>query len=150
MAQNFEDSSVISINHSHKFQVDIERKSNLKDPGDFVDGEKFSPVSGFVFQLRILNKDNDSFSTSVKNCGKESVKILNLEMKHGRGAFEGKVEKKNFTLLPDGVMALLDLVFVDDNWGWDQTFGKRFKDFRCNLEIEVHEGNQIIGLNVTS
>ena len=134
MAQNFEDSSVISINHSHKFQVDIERKSNLKDPGDFVDGEKFSPVSGFVFQLRILNKDNDSFSTSVKNCGKESVKIWTFKVQCDSN-YKG-VEKYNLTLLPNEMMVLPDLLFEDFHYN---TYGEgvAYREvFRCSMEIE--------------
>ncbi len=147
MAQKMEDSTVI-IKHSHIFEVDIERKLNLQGKGDFVEGEKFSPVHGLVFQLRILNKDNDKFIISLKNCGKESVKVLNFEVKSDLSSKQ--FEQKNFWLLPDGMMDLPDLFFnyfryrhpltawvdpaeLDKEQNW---FTEYYKYFRCSLEIE--------------
>ena len=149
MAQNFGKLSLISITHSHKFEVDVARQSNLKNRGAFVDGEKFSPVSGLVFQLRILNRDDSRLSISVKNCGIGSVKILTFEVKCDPCPFIAKAERNNFTLLADGVMVLPDLFFGDF---YAHTFdgSVAYKDFRCTMEIEAPEGNQITGLSVTS
>ncbi len=129
MAQKVEDSTVISIKHSHVFEVDIEQRLNLKGKGkgDFVEGENFSPFPGSVFRLKILIKDNSRFIISLTNCGKESVKILNFEVKYNSTK---KSEKKNFCLLPDGMMDLPDFFFKHYRmvpWAY----------FTCTLELEI-------------
>ncbi len=120
-------SNVKFIKHSHKFEIDLGNDWSLTFVGDFVDVEKFSPVPGSLFQLRILTKGNSKFSFSLKNCGKGSVNIINFQVSSCRTG--GMVERKNFTLLLDGEMVLPDLsihIYED----------VIFYTFQCNLEIE--------------
>ena len=132
-------SSVTSIKYCHKFQLDLGKDVKRCGQGESLHGEKFSPISGTVLQLKFLKLDNTRFIIFLKNCGNESVDILQFKVKSERAGKE--VEKNNCFLSPGGVEALPDLVFRDFSrnkehydFGIEEEF---YKEFQCLLDIHT-------------
>ncbi len=128
-------SFVTSIKYCHEFQLDLAGDFNRCGQGESLYGEKFSPIPGKVFQLKFLNLDNARFIIFLKNCGNESVNILQFKVKSDLAGKE--VEKNSFWLSPEGVQALPDLAFQDflqnnRRISWCTEYHKRFQ---CLLEI---------------
>jgi len=147
MAQTSKNSYVSSIKYTHKFQVDIGGRFS-KGQGESVYGEKFSPVSGSIFQLRILNLDNIRFGVFLKNCGKEEAKILKFKVKGTRKNEIGSAEKSDFCLQPESFSTLLEFTFQDfSSYGplsgpyVRSRHRTLLKDFICHLELPTRQGN---------
>ncbi len=123
--------SVSSIKYCHKFNLDI---GAFRCQGESIDGEKFSPFSGTVLQLKFLNLDGARFVIYLKNCGNEIVSILQCNVK----CYGTLVVKNDFNLYPNDVMALSNLAiqdFVKFLPTWLRPVYE--KEFQCVLEIDT-------------
>lgn len=90
------DTFVASFHHSHKFQIDIDGKSHNQRRGESVFGERFSPLPGYLFQLKILNLDSERFCVYLINCGEKRVTISKFKVKSEIP--DKEAEKNNFSL----------------------------------------------------
>ncbi len=137
------------FNFTHKFEVDTDGTFHKEGSGESVFGEKFSPLPGYLFQLRILNLDTKRFCVYLINRGKEEVKISKFRVKSVYRNIEA--EENNFSLLPGGTMPVSDFLFSN--------FLRTYKECYCHIDIELSEKGKlvlilikvksVVGLNVS-
>ena len=134
--------TTLVASYSHKFQVDIK-----EGQGEAVYGEKFSPLPGYLFQLRILNLDTERFCVYLINCGEEEVEISTFKVKSA--SFNIEAEKNNFSLLPGGSMAVTDLSFYSFVLPSSRlcSLSLHKEDFYCCLEFDINiKGKTVLTL----
>jgi hypothetical protein len=146
---NDETTFTSSYVHSHKFQVDINGYFHKEDYGGSVFGKKFSPLPGYLFQLRILNLDTVRFCVYLINHGEEEIEFMLFKVKSVN--LDVEAEEKVFSLLPRQSMAVGDFIFDDfvvipTTKHPSQISGlvTLHKDFECCLEIDFTDKGKTI------
>ncbi len=106
--------------------------NRIQGQGETHLGEQFSPSAGFLFQINVFNADGQNFYVFLKNCGKESVKILQFKVvpQYTKKSPETiSAEKTNFSLPPGVSVAVPAIAF--------QISVRALYALTCYLEIEA-------------
>jgi len=134
-----ENSSVISIKYDKKIMsagLTETFLNRIQGQGETHLGEQFSPSAGFLFQINVFNADGQNFYVFLKNCGKESVKVLQFKVDprytHNNNRAVAS-EKTNFSLLRGVSVALPAISF----FSFGGTHDGHLSSLTCSLEIEA-------------